>query len=77
MGGAEHLEASVSSSKEHSGAGSKLSFRDRAEAKADLGGGAGRKDPEGNRSQGALGVSTQGAVRHRVQNSGTQIQSQP
>ena len=45
MGGAEHLEASVSSSKEHSGAGSKLSFRDRAEAKADLGGGSRQERP--------------------------------
>lgn len=54
-GWAEHLEARVSGSREHSGAGSKQSFRDRDEAKANLGGEAGRKDPEGNRSQGALG----------------------
>ena len=65
------------------GAGSKQIFRDRDEAKADLGGEAGRKDPEGNRSQGALGpvhtgsCAPQGAVHHRVQNSGTQIQFQP
>lgn len=74
----EHLEASVSGSREHSGAGSKQSFRDREEAKADLGRQAGRKDPEGNRSQGALGhVHTGSCAPQGAELRHSQIQFQP